>query len=220
MTAMTMSKNRGTAFFEEEPIEVISPFLYRGGEKAMGGNSLSSQRTAVFPVIIAWISQRNRINKDRKICWWQFSFNSFDHIDFRFVGDSQVRRGRLYFDRSSFTEKVTQCRYMENGKERRLGGFKDPDFSDELLITSFMMDRQDARKLSYIDSVYKSALMQGTSYFNILDYEKITEEEFSGIFSSREVRALMHILKEDFSEVQQTETKWLLKVFPKDEPQI
>ena len=204
---------------EEKPIKKESSFKSNDDEKAKELITITSQRTAVFPCIAAWISQRNKLY-DRKICWWQFAACSFDYIDFRFLGETEVRRGRLYFNRSSFTEKVTQCRYMENGQEKILRGFKDPDFSESLLLASFMMDRQDARKLSYIDSVCKTALKSGTSYFNILEYEKITEEEFSGIFSKKEVKALMHILKEDFSEVLETETKWILKVFPKEEPQF
>ena len=203
---------------EEKPIKKESSFEKNENEKAIEDRILSSQRTAVFPCIAAWISQRNQLYQDRKICWWQFADCSFENIDFCFLGEPEVRRGHLYFQRTPFAEKVTQCRYMENGQEKRLSGFREPDFSEELLLASFIMDRQDARKLSYIDSVCKAALKAGTSFFDILEYEKITEEEFSGIFSKKEIKVLMHMLREDFSEVKETETKWILKVFPKDEP--
>ena len=78
---------------EEKPIKKESSFEKNENEKAIEDRILSSKRTAVFPCIAAWISQRNQLYQDRKIYWWQFADCSFENIDFCFLGEPEVRRG-------------------------------------------------------------------------------------------------------------------------------
>lgn len=180
--------------------------------------SIVKERQKNAKLINAWINQMNTAKNRPSILSWRFQEHSAENILFCFSGETCEREGKVYFIYDRAFPHVSQLQYFENGNKKFLKGYIIKNFTLDQLYQKFSREKQDKERLAYLNNVSMKALIEGQSEFDILEYQRITETEFTQTFGKKEIRSLIKLLKEDFKDVDQTEVPWVFRVTTALEP--
>lgn len=185
------------------------------------GESLSivKERIKNAQLINECISQMNSSKNRPSIVSWRFKENSADEIYFHFANEKYEREGKVYYIYDKALPRVSQIQFWENENKKVLKGYIVKNFTLDQLYRNFAKEKQDKERLTYLNNVSMKALIEGgKSEFNVLEYQRITEKEFTQVFGKKEIKSLIKLLKEEFKDVDQTSVPWILSVTAFEEP--
>lgn len=190
-------------------------------EETEDGKSLSivTERIKNAQLINECISQMNSSKNRPSIVSWRFKENSAFEIYFQFADESYEREGKVYYIYDRALPRVSQIQFFENGNKKVLKGYIVKNFTLDQLYRNFAKEKQDKQRLTYLNNVSMNALIEeGKSEFNVLEYQRITENEFTQIFGKKEIKALIKLLKEEFKDVERSPVPWIFNVTAFEEP--
>lgn len=180
--------------------------------------SIVKKRQKNAHLINECIYQMNHSENRASIVEWKFKDDSTDEIYFRFMDNPRLYEGKVFFIYDLVIPRVSRIRYVEDNETKFIRGYIVKSFTQDQLYNKFAKDKQDKERLAYLNEVSMKALIE-ESELNILEYQRITEKEFTQTFGKNEMKSLIKLLKEEFKEVKQTDIPWILSVTAFDEPQ-
>lgn len=179
------------------------------------------QRKQNHALVNQWVHQMNLSANRPTILEWHFKDSmTLDRIEFRLQSNQEFLPAKVYYKYDKVMPHVSFVKYIDNGKEKRLRGYILPGFTEKQIYEKLKKDRQDKEKMDYMNQVAMQALTNGTSIFNALEYNRITEEEFMSIYTKKDIKAFIRLLEDEFSEVESLDVPWLFKVSAKEEPML
>lgn len=169
-------------------------------------------------LINKWISQMNAVKTRPTISEWSYKDSSSDTIIFSFT-DGIKREGQVSFIYDPAFPRVSQMVYTtETGELKKVRGFLQSGFTENMLCENFRKEKKADEKLSYLNSIAYKAMEEGAADLNILTYQQISEEEFQRMFGEKELNAFIKMLSDEFEEVSMTAEKHILRVRPHTSP--
>lgn len=166
--------------------------------KRQNNPAISMQRAGYFKEIEAWVLELQKAtNRKRKIQEWNFKRGESDILEVRFQGEDEYVCGKLSFVYDDGFPRVSRFTWEDkDGNRQYIGGRRIPQIPYEKLVNSFILSKQDAQKLQYINQVAYEAQQKGMAVFDICAYEQISEKTLKNSFGKREIKALASALTE------------------------